>query len=254
MQNTRIIYRNLWKVGSILANTTESPQFPAVNTEDDDTTLFFRTAPGSPTGTAYISRDLGVATQYDYVSLLGHRISAGSTIVLTGADNSAFTTNAVTDSITWASGKMRLYLSAARTKRYVKIDVTDASNPDGYCQIGTVVLGKYADLAVTVRQGYADGYEDYTLTEYSPSRNLFITQDAPTFRRFSVEFPKLADAGKASIIDLLQNNGKHLAFEICFDYTAANTSTYWVTLVEYEHPRNVASVKWDWTATVEEHA
>jgi hypothetical protein len=197
---------------------------------------------------------MGAAVQYDSISILGHRISAGATITVYGADDSAFTSNVVSDVIPWNAVNIRAYLAAARTKRYIKLEVVDASNADGYGQLGTIVVAKFTDLGVQFLRGYGDGPDDYTQIERSPSHNLFVTQDAPSFERFSLEFSNLDETAKAGVKDLLKNNGLHLAYEICFDYTAPNTNTYWVLNLEVNQPTNTAFHKWHWTTVVEEHA
>jgi len=50
MQNTRIIAKSLWRDGTLISRSTENPQFPAESTQDDDTTLAWRSRSGSGTG------------------------------------------------------------------------------------------------------------------------------------------------------------------------------------------------------------
>jgi hypothetical protein len=50
MQNTRIVAKNLWRNGTILAYSSQDPQFPAVCSQDDDTTLPWRSRNGVGSG------------------------------------------------------------------------------------------------------------------------------------------------------------------------------------------------------------
>lgn len=50
MTTIRFIYRSFWRNGTILAQSTEHPQFPADNTQDDCKTLAWRSRYGTGTG------------------------------------------------------------------------------------------------------------------------------------------------------------------------------------------------------------
>jgi hypothetical protein len=251
-QNTRVLYKNLWRLGTIIAATTENPQFPAEYTQDDDTTLAWRST--AIAAAQDLDNDLGQAYQYDYVALLGHNISASATVTLYGADDSAFTANVVSDILTHNVANLRFYLAAARTKRYVRIRVLDTTNPNGYIEIGTVILGKYLNLGVPVEaEGHEDGYADATETEVSPSQNIFIVRDAPVLRSKALGWSHVSDSVKASLLLLLEACGAHYAIDFCFDYTAPNTNSVWATLAEAARPQYVSYDNWRWAVEVREH-
>ena len=50
MKDTRILYKNLWRDGTIIARSSQNPQFPAESTQDDDTTIAWRSRSGAGTG------------------------------------------------------------------------------------------------------------------------------------------------------------------------------------------------------------
>ena len=50
MQNTRIIAKSLWRDGTIIARSSQNPQFPAESTQDDDTALTWRSRSGAGSG------------------------------------------------------------------------------------------------------------------------------------------------------------------------------------------------------------
>jgi len=367
MANTRIIYRNLWRTGTLLAVSSEDPQFPKEYTQSDDTTLAWHSRNGTGSGNGlfvittanhhldydigaaelnaiitagsyngttlaaeiqtqlnatggtftvtyslttgkftiaraagnftlrwqsgantaatigtaigfiitaddtgaatytsdyarfhypaeYIDIDLAAATVYDYVALLGHNLSATAVATIYGADDSAFTTNVVSDVITYAANNMRFYLAAARTKRYVRIHIADPTNASGYVKIGNVVVGKYYDLAkAPAAEGYEDGYDDFTEIEFSASRNLHIVQDAPILKSRALSYIGLTDTTKGYIMDLLSHCGIHRAFDICFDYSYPNTYTWWVNLAEAVRPQYLHPDYWNWPIEIKEH-
>lgn len=50
MKDSRILYKNLWRDGTVIARSSQNPQFPAESTQDDDTALTWRSRSGAGTG------------------------------------------------------------------------------------------------------------------------------------------------------------------------------------------------------------
>ena len=257
MQNTRIIFDNLWQNGTLLAASSEDPQCPKEYTQDDDTTLVWKTASGAISGVT-IDCDFGSALPFNYISLLNQNFSAGVTATIKGADNSGFSTNVVTVTLTYNMTNLRQYFSTM-TKRYCRITITDSGNAYNCIQIGTIIVGQYRDLGSQPLKGIGDGVNPYDQTEKSPSGNLFMTQESAPRRAFTFTWtPSLSDTAKGYWISLLQRNRLAYAFEICFDYTDPNNNTYWVVLTEMDIPKNVSGsptgMRWNFTVSIEEHA
>ena len=195
--------------------------------------------------------DFGEAKKYDSVALINHNISSAATITVQGADDSAFTTNLVGDSLTHADNNIFKFLAAARTKRYVRIVVTDPTNPDGYIQIGCFVVGKY--LAPNRCFGpYSEGEVDETEIEYSPSNNPFVTQERPALVNYELPFSGLNSTAVAGIRAMLKECGVRKAFWLCVDSTAAGTNSYWLKLKETTPPACEQIGYWTWTMIAEE--
>ena len=226
MENLRVVYSNLWRDAVMLGASSEDPQYPAENTQDDDTSFVWRSAAAALTPT--IDVDLGVATIYDYIALLNHNFIAGATIQVKGADDSAFTTNVVTDTITFNGVNVRAFLGTARTKRYVRVSIADASNPSNYIQIGTIVIGKYVDLGSPVM---AEGYEDGPAAESdmaeSASGNEYLVNERASRDTLAFQI-RIAGASaptyKAAILSMVSSAQNVNCVEWVFDYTAPNTA------------------------------
>lgn len=249
MANPLIVYASYWRDGEIIAVSSENAQFPAENTQDDSPSLYWRSAACASEVTLDV--DLGEAKEYDVISIRGHNFTSGATIVLKGADDDAFTTNVVTDTLTHNGNNLTQVLGTARTKRYVRLSVTDPSNPAGFVQVGTIVLGKGSSLDRPPVIGDADGYANDTVPESGPSRVGFIAQEEPSREVKLLPWKGLSDASQLIVKALLEECGTAWAWLLCLDSTAPNTNTYWVILRTGESPVREGYGYWNWNAELE---
>ena len=250
MANTLICHTNLWRDGTILAASSEAAQFSAEYTQDDSPQLFTRTL--DVDGAKTWDNDVGAAHEYDFVALLGHNLTDAATIVIYGADDDAFTVGLVSDTLAFNGNNLYAILATARTKRYVRISLTDAANPSGYLQIGTIFIGKGAALNRGPSVPYQCGPLNETEVEKSPSANLFTVQERPSLDNKALSFIGLNNASEAIVEALLGICGSHVAWILCLDSSAPNTNSYWVHLKSQELPECRRVNRWNWTAEVEE--
>jgi len=250
MANPIIIYRNLWRDGTILAVTTEAAQFPAEYTQDDSPQLCWRST--AIAAEQDIDCDLGAAHEYDFVTLLNHNLTSGATIKIYGATNAAFTTGVVEDSLTYNGNNLWMVLGTARTKRYVRIALTDAANPSGYLRVGTIIVGKGNALNRRPSVPYQRGPFNETEIEYSPSANLFTVQERPSLDNKVLLFTGLNNASELIVEAILKACGSHVAWALCLDSDAPNTNSYWVHLKSQELPECQHVNYWNWPAEIEE--
>lgn len=195
--------------------------------------------------------DLGVAKEYDSIAILGHNLTASATIQVQGADDDAFTTNTVTDTLTHNDNNIYEFLDTARTKRYVRLIIYDVANPSMYVQVGALVIGKY--LATNRAFGpYAEGEVDDTEIEYSPASIPMVTQERATLVNREISFRGLDSTSIAGIRAMLAECGKRKAVWFCVDATAANSSSYWVGLKDYSLPTFEQYDYWTWDVVLEE--
>jgi hypothetical protein len=353
---TRFIYKNFWRNGTILTQSTENAQFPAENTQDDIVTLAWRSTgrfvvgatnkyidfdeggaeltaiitPGTytaatlaaeikvrmdaaggtytvtfstTTGKFTIARtgnftlrwqsgtntantagamlgfavaandtgaatytgdnvaihtseaidcDLGEALEYDTVAILGHNLTASAVIKFYGADDDAFTSNVVSDTIAHYGNNIFAFVAAARTKRYVRFYIEDPTNPSLYVKVGVIVIGKYAELNRDICSGMTVGEADETEMETSPDMSLFMVQDRPKVIRWELPFRGLNPASEAIVRLMLANNGVSKALIFCTDYTAANTTSAWVRFTELTPVEKASFGFTNWSPTLEE--
>jgi hypothetical protein len=252
--NLRVIYDNFWRSGTMLGASSENPQYPAENTQDDDTSFVWRSAAGALTPT--IDVDLGSAKTYDYVGLFNHNFTSAATIQIKGADDAAFTVNVVTDTLTYNGNNLRGFLAAPRQKRYVRAYIQDAANPSNYIQIGTVVLGKYVDLGSARKaEGYEEGPSADSELDVSASGNEYTVQerDSRDTMAFSV---RLSDTARVNVKTMISTAQMTLAIDFVFDYTAPNISgnAWWARLITINRPAYSHVDYWTWDAEIKKSA
>lgn len=243
----RFVYKNLWRSGTVLAASSENAQFPKENTQEDIIALPFRTAAGDDDDET-VDNDFGAACEYNFIALLGHNITDGATIEVKGADDAAFTTNVVTDALTHNGNNIFAFLSTARTKRYCRVRVQDASNPSGYIEIGAIVVGKYVEFNRHF-SAYSKSLVDESETEKTPAGNLFTLQERATRQTWSLPFKGIDDTA-AAVVDLMAAElGIRKAMIFCTDPTTPNSSSYWAHFTEL--PRLDYSHTDYWSTTFE---
>jgi len=246
-----VIYKNFWRDGAILSASSENPQFPAEYTQDDSRMLFTRTL--DVTGAKTWVCDLGEALEYDFAGILGHNFTSGATpIKVEGADDAAFTIAVVSDTLTYNGNNIFETLAAARTKRYIRLSVTDGANPSAYLQIGVIVIGKGGALNRFHSQGYQEGQLNATEVEFSPSMNMFTVQERPGVEAKVLQFNGLNDVSAVVIKALIAECGIHKGWVIGLDAAAMNTSSTWVHLTELELPICQHNNFWTWAASISE--
>ena len=200
----------------------------------------------------YIDVDFGSAQEFDTVALLGHNLTSAATITIYGADDSAFTSNVVSDSITYAANNIVQFLAAARTKRYCRIYVADIANPSCYVKIGTVVVGKYFAPNRGFGQ-YSEGEVDESETEKSPANNLFSIQERTALVNWSLPFKGLDTSSVSSIRAMMAEVGVVKAVLFNTDSASPNTYSYWAHFTELSPVEVLRSgVYHSWTATLEQ--
>jgi len=94
--------------------------------------------------------DLGSAQEIKVLVLFDHNLSSAATITLIGADPTLFS-----EAVTWNDDTIIHYLSAATTKRYWHLQITDTLNTDGHIEIGEIYLGSYMELSKNYAKGFS---------------------------------------------------------------------------------------------------
>jgi len=199
----------------------------------------------------YVPNNLGAAYSIDFLAILNHNISSDATIKAIGADDEDFTTNKVEETITYNANNLYFFFDSAETKQYWKIEIQDPTNPNGYIQIGHILLGAYAELNKAYGKDYDKGKEDLSEEEYSDSNVLYGQQKEP-LDSMTLPYKGLSDTSVSSILAMFEEAGRSKAVIFCFDYSDPNDNSYYVRNAELNKPQYKHVDNWNWTANLVE--
>lgn len=94
-----------------------------------------------------ITIDLGSAQEVKALVIYDHNLTAAATIALKGHTADDWGSPDFSEAVTFNAAKIVHYLSVATTKRYWRVEITDAANTDSYIEIGELYLGSYFEPA-----------------------------------------------------------------------------------------------------------
>lgn len=187
----RIIYSNI-AMDATITYTSEDVNYPASNLQDTRLSRYYRTA--ADTAQRITMAKANAAAQY--FILWKHNLSAGATLKLQGNDTNVWTaptfdqTIAITDDI--------ILLSFASVDyNYWSVYIDDASNPDGYIQIGLITLGTYLQMPGMAPDQTLENASQ-TTQKISQTRQVYGA-DADTYRAFDVNFNHLTQSQRLLI-------------------------------------------------------
>ena len=199
-----------------------------------------------------IPRDLLTAYQYNHIALLGHNFLSSAIIKIIGADDAAFTTNVVSDTITYNANNIYFYLAAARTKRYIKIQVADPENSAGYLQLSVPYLGNYWEPSRKHGSEYGYGMDEISEGEESDSRTYYGTGSKPRLSTYYFDYQNIDVASRVNALDLMDECGIEKAFIFCEDYDNPNSGSYYVQNIELFEARGTIKDRCNWALSVKE--
>lgn len=155
-----------------------------------------------------ITINLGAATEIKALILYDHNLTSAAAITLEADAAATFDSGAggapeLSEAVTWAADKILHYLAASTTKRYWRIKITDAANPDTYIEIGELFLGPYLELTKNMELGASTPFTliaDKNTTPYGVRRRRFFN----LARSWSISVPLLSSSDVALLTDMLE--------------------------------------------------
>lgn len=199
---------------------------------------------------AFISCDTVNIVGAQFFAIIGHSISSAATIKFIGADDAAYTTNAVEIAITWNATNIFYFHSSVVSKRYWKLEIQDPTNSQAYVMVGTVVLGPYWEPTRSFGK-HAEGKDDPSEVEKSDSGDVFC-QRKKVSDVWALPFSGLTDSDKNLVLALLEDVGLSNGIIICTDHDTPNSYTSWVLLLDLKEIEKKHDNYWTWVLTVRE--
>lgn len=152
------------------------------------------------TGSTVIDLDLGQARSLRALALQNHNLSqagswrvklgssAGASDIYSGSYQSAWSLSFDSGQLEWGSNNWwdgmvdddyirhpyiaPMLLPTWYSARYVRIEISDAANPDGYIQMGRIFVGSGFVPALGARYGLSEGWDDVSRLDYTLSGAL----------------------------------------------------------------------------------
>lgn len=152
------------------------------------------------TGSTVIDLDLGQARSLRALALQNHNLSqagswrvklgssAGASDIYSGSYQSAWSLSFDSGQLEWGGNNWwdgmvdddyirhpyiaPMLLTTWYSARYVRIEISDAANPDGYIQMGRIFVGSGFVPALGARYGLSEGWEDLSRLDYTLSGAL----------------------------------------------------------------------------------
>jgi len=251
MTKTRVIYDNAWRKGTIIAESSEHPQFPSTDTQGDTPSQFWRTPAGNNSNES-ISVDLLTAKTVTFLAILNHNIDANATIKWRVADDANFSANLVEVTITHNPTNIYYFLGANYTaQRYAQLSLVDGANPNTYFQVGPILAGNYWEVGREVAIQYTKGKVDSSLVDESYSL-VEYAQPKPLRKTWTLPYSGLNDSDADVIISFFEETGLSHGFVLCLDANSPNSYSHFVRNMDLVEPQYNYHDHWDWALRVME--
>lgn len=193
--NPRFLFDDFGHDCTISASTAAA-QFPGSNAIVDFRSVPWRTTVATA---SWLQFTAAAAIQPTGIAIADHNITVGAAILrLRSSTTDTFSggTQAVVgpSALTWRAGIIFAFFAAPTARLYWRLEITDASNPAGYIQVGRVLLGTHFEPARAYRQGW--GRHAHDLSIKNESMNGVRTElIKPQLAEMSLDFrvPNSAD-------------------------------------------------------------
>lgn len=149
-------------VSAVLTVSSENVTYPKANSQALPISKPFRFTGCTSEN---IQIDLGSAKSIDLFALVNHNLTSAATITVNGGSSANPDGSQYTTTITWRQYDAFKYLASVQTWRYWKLIFANSTNPDGYVQLGYVMLGNATEFTFNFQYGwqFEDRYENQDL-------------------------------------------------------------------------------------------
>jgi len=221
-----ILMTNETTKDSALTANSNNINYPVVNLLNSKLSRLFRT---SSSTTATVVYDAGAAISVDCVNIANHNISSSvTTLKLQGNASDSWGAPSVDETLTYSTGIITKQFTGG-SYRYWRIHIVDATNSDGYIQIGRAWIGQAYDAP--------DIGTSITHDKISTSvKSKTISGQTELDIRYKYEtvnasFPAVTHAQKLAIFDTsFEQTDIGIPFFVTFDETGSDLGTLYVTL------------------------
>jgi hypothetical protein len=128
-----------------------------------------------------------IAMEAQALVIFDHNLTSSATITLKGNTQNSFTDPVVSETVSFARGQIVHYLSTQAALPFWEISISDATNGDGYVEIGELYLGTYLELSKNFAAGFSEETNfivETNTSSYGIDRDRFYN----TQKIFNIDF------------------------------------------------------------------
>lgn len=162
-----------------------------------------------------VEYDLGSAQSFDTIAILSHNITSGATFEIKTGSTSGFVTAIDTFTITHNAVNIYQEVTQSSAARYIRFEITDTSNPDGYVNVGRLMVGSgytFPGFAPVVSRDKIDRG-----TVFRSQTDQIYGEKRYRVNRLSVEFPRISETQRAGYETYLDETGVSVPHVIYID-------------------------------------
>lgn len=250
MAKVRFAYENLIDLDGIsIAASSEEEDLPVSNIAHPFRTYVWRSTDDT---SETITIDLLSAYSVLCAAIIAHNLTSGATITYESSNDSGFSTLIADETLTWRSGVIFVFLTS-NTARYHRFTFADASNPDGYIEIGRAFLGNYLEPeGRNFHEKYTDGGEDLSLISSAEGGQVFGDEKSEK-RKFGFNWTSpitLNNNDKGAFQDFFQTVKTTVSFLLFLDYYLLPNEVYYGRLSARPTFTNQNNYNW-WETSIE---
>tara|TARA_R110000765_G_scaffold381453_2_gene472706 strand:+ start:871 stop:1650 length:780 start_codon:yes stop_codon:yes gene_type:complete len=162
----------------------------------------------------WIKWDLVVSRAVDAVALLGHNLTSAATVEYENNATDSWGSPTTSEALAIATNADSvvipriIHFPVSATKRWHQFTFDDATNPDGYIQVGRIIFGEYFETTRDMSDDFRVEILDPSEGEEKPGE-VPVKTEKPRFRRISTSFELIDQTAVdkwSAIFDRIGNN------------------------------------------------
>lgn len=185
---------------------SEDADYPAPNAQDPRLSRYTRTT-GLSSQTWKIDAGVGNTITASAAAIIGHNITSGATIKIQGNATDSWGSPTVDETFTHSSGLMVKFFTQS-SLRFWRFLVTDASNPDGYIEIGRLFLCTYYQFEELPGSAFTERVVDTTRRDFSQSGQAY-SDIGILYEVYEIDLELIEDATRQALKTQLELVRKH---------------------------------------------
>jgi len=238
--NVRFYWQNLFDAATLTASS-EDAEFPAENLQERHWTIPWRSTGCT---SEWVKWDLGSALAIKALVIRGHNLTTGATVHIQASATDVWTSPAVDETITITSamisaGLISVNWTTAKTYQWWRLTIVDASNPDGYIELGRLFCGSYDAPERQASAEYSWEQPVASTIKKSAKGQKWVTIN-PDYLVLLVKFNDFGTADLALYEAMRKALSGNYAFFFCDDPANLTTRTFYVSCtsgwkIEHQH-------------------